>query len=387
MDIKTIVLALALGNLSLCAALFFYDFERKKPLALTIWLFAKQCQAAAWLLLFVPFILPDALLVPVAYSLLFAGLALEAGALWESEGRPGWRRVLVPLGAAAMLAFLACYVVDSGPGVRALIASLTIVVFYLAAAGALARGWSGASMLRRYLVVSMALLVAVVGARGLQVLLAPEGWNGLSNAMLQLLSYGAMYLLMLQSGFGYLLLAREKHQLELERLAVVDTLTEVPNRRGFFNILAPWMSLARRPGQPTSLIVFDFDSFKRVNDSYGHPVGDTVLRTIIEVCKTQLRDSDQLGRLGGVEFAVLLPRTELSAAALVAERMRAAIAANPVKTERAVINLTVSMGVTTVRADDSNVSLFKRADEAMQTAKLTGRNRVVEAEQGAPQAT
>jgi diguanylate cyclase (GGDEF)-like protein len=130
---------------------------------------------------------------------------------------------------------------------------------------------------------------------------------------------------------------------------------------------------------PTSLVLFDLDQFKRVNDDYGHPAGDTVLRALVDVCKKHLRDSDQLGRMVGVEFAILLPRTGLPEAALVAERMRAAIGANPVKGERAMIAMTASFGVTTIRADDTTVSLFKRADAALQAAKEAGRNRVVEA--------
>jgi diguanylate cyclase (GGDEF)-like protein len=211
------------------------------------------------------------------------------------------------------------------------------------------------------------------------VLTMPGGWGWISNTILQLWSSGAFYLLMLLNGFGYLLLTREQVQQEIERLAVVDTLTDCPNRRGFFIALAPWLSLARRPGLPTSLVLFDLDHFKRINDSYGHPAGDTVLRAVVEVCKKQLRDSDQLGRMAGVEFAILLPRTALPEAALVAERMRAAVEATPAKGERAMIGMTASFGVTTIRADDTTVSLFKRADEALRAAKAAGRNRVVEA--------
>ncbi|HWJ95270.1 MAG TPA: GGDEF domain-containing protein, partial [Telluria sp.] len=151
-------------------------------------------------------------------------------------------------------------------------------------------------------------------------------------------------------------------------------------RRGFFNALSPWMALARRPGLPTALVVLDLDQFKRVNDGYGHPAGDVVLRHVVELCKRQLRDSDLLGRLVGVEFAVILPRTNLAEAALVAERMRAAIEATPVKTERAMIAMTASFGVTTIRPDDSTVTLFQRADEALQAAKAAGRNRVQQAQ-------
>ena len=192
-------------------------------------------------------------------------------------------------------------------------------------------------MLRRFLAIATGLLALLVAARGVMVLTMPGGWGWISNSFLQLWSSAAFYLLMLLNGFGYLLLAREQVQQELERLAVVDALTDVPNRRGFFIALAPWLALARRPGVPTALVLFDLDQFKRVNDSYGHPAGDTVLRAVVDVCKQQLRDSDQLGRMVGVEFAILLPRTGLAEAVLVAERMRAAIAASPVKSERAMI--------------------------------------------------
>ncbi|MDB5959489.1 MAG: hypothetical protein JWP59_783, partial [Massilia sp.] len=222
-------------------------------------------------------------------------------------------------------------------------------------------------------------LALLVEARGVMVLAAPAGWGWISNGLLQLWSSAAFYLLMLLGAFGFLLLGRERLQSDAERLEVVDPVTSVPNRRGFYMALAPWLALARRPGVATALVVFDLDNFKRVNDSYGHAAGDTALRAVIDVCKHHLRDSDQLGRLAGVEFAILLPRTELAAAVVVAERMRAAVAATPSKSARAMIALTASFGVTVLRADDSTTSLFKRADDALQAAKQAGRNCVVAA--------
>ncbi len=191
---------------------------------------------------------------------------------------------------------------------------------------------------------------------------------------------------MLLNGFGFLLLSKEKQDAALIRLSVVDPLTDAPNRRGFFNSLAPWMALARRPGQTTAIIMLDLDHFKRVNDTYGHPVGDVVLKTMVEISKQQLRDSDMIGRLGGEEFAVLLPRTALPEAVIVAERMRTALMAMPIKTERAMIYITASFGVTTIRPDDSMVTLFKRADEALYQAKHLGRNQVKEAAPPEPMA-
>ena len=372
MDIKTLVL-------SLCAALFFFEYERKKSLSLSTWAVAKQCQAIAWCLLYFRGVLPDFLSILLGNSLLFAGMALDAGALWQAAGRGGWRRHLLPALGVAIALFAACYLFDVAPLLRSAGGSLIVAGFFLSGVAALCLKWREASMLRRFLVVSMGILSLLIAARGVLAASMP----GFDAELMQLAGFGALYLMMLTNGFGYLLLSREKLGSELARLEVLDTATGVPNRRGFYQALAPWMALARRPGLPTALVVLNIDHFKRVNDSYGHPVGDAVLKAIVDTCRQQLRDSDLMGRLGGAEFAIQLPRTNLADALMVAERIRAAVAALPVKTERAVLQLTASLGVTTIRAEDSTVSLFKRADEALQAAKQAGRNRVMEAQERA----
>jgi diguanylate cyclase (GGDEF)-like protein len=374
------LLALALGNLSLSAALFFFEHGRAQSVAMRTWSSARQLQGAAWLLLYLRLagILPDALSIPLGYCLLFVGVALEAGALWEANGKPQWRRATLWALVLAVAGFLACYAIDPGP-LRQLAGTLILGAAYLSLAAAFAWNWRGASLLRRFLAVTVGVLALLVAARALMVLVAPGGWGWISNDLLQLGSSAAFYLLMLLGAFGFLLLGRERLQQDLDRLEVIDVTTDVPNRRGFFMALAPWLALARRPGVPTALVVFDLDNFKRVNDSYGHAAGDTALRAVIDVCKHHLREADQLGRLVGLEFAILLPRTELAAAMLVAERIRAAVAATPAKSARAMVAMTASFGVTIVRADDSTTSLFKRADEALQAAKQAGRNCVVAA--------
>ncbi len=374
------VFVLALGNLALCAALFFFEFGGPRSPSLSTWAISRQCQAAGWLLLYFrgSGVAPDLISIPIGYGLLFAGVALEAGSLWEVAGRPRWRRYAYPLLGVSIAAFLACYWLDP-IGLRVVASSLILGGFYLLGAAALALGWRNGTMLRRFLVVALALLSLLVAARGILVLTMPGGWGWISNTLVQALSSGAFVLLMLLTAFGYLLLSREQLQQELERLETTDALTDVPNRRGFFNLLAPWMALARRPGLPTAVVVLDLDQFKRINDGYGHPAGDVVLRAMVDTCKRQLRDSDILGRMAGVEFALLLPRTDLLDALLVSERIRRAIEATPVKTERAMIKMTASFGVTTIRAEDTTVSLFQRADEALRAAKQAGRNKVVQA--------
>ena len=377
LDSTTMVLVLALGNLALCSLLSFSDHGAPRTPAMASWSLSRQVQAAAWILLALggAGVVPEPLALPAGWALLVGGVALESGALWEAAGKAGWRRAMVPLAVLAVAVFLVCYLIDD-IGLRNLAALLLLGGFYLLAGAALAQGWRTATMLQRTLAIVTALLALVVAARGILVLVTPDGWRWLSHELLRQLSSAALYLLMLVGGFGCLLLARQRLQAELERLEVVDTVTDAPNRRGFFNTLAPWMALARRPGLPTALVVLDLDGFKRVNDSYGHPAGDVLLRHVAALCKRQLRDSDQLARLVGGEFAVLLPRTGLEEAMIVAERMRGAIETTPVKTERAMISMTASFGVTTIRADDSKVALLQRAGEAMRAAKDAGRNRI-----------
>jgi len=378
LDASTMVLTLALGNLALCALLTFYGPHRSPAMA--AWGLSKQIQGGAWLVLALgdAGVVPAPLSVPGGYALLFAGVAVEAGAAWEAARRPGWRMPTLTAAGLAILVFLLCYLVDEG-GLRAVAASLLLGALYLSGALALGARWRETSLLQRFLAISTAALALVVASRGLSVLFLPRGWGWLTSDLLGQLSSGALYLLMLANAFGVLLIGRERLHGELERLEIVDPLTDVPNRRGFFQLLAPWMALARRPGQPTALVVFDLDGFKRINDSYGHPAGDVVLRQLVEVCRRQLRDSDQLGRLVGAEFAILLPRTNPDEAALVAERIRAALEAAAVKSERALIKLTASFGVTALRPEDTPVTLLQRADEALAAAKAGGRNRVEQA--------
>jgi len=127
-------------------------------------------------------------------------------------------------------------------------------------------------------------------------------------------------------------------------------------------------------------MMLDVDHFKRVNDRYGHHVGDQVLRTLAERCKSALRSGDVLGRYGGEEFAILLPGTsQQNAATALAERIRRKVAEDPIDTDAGAVKVTVSVGVAEMdEAMSHPEDLFKRADAALYEAKQAGRNRVVE---------
>jgi two-component system, cell cycle response regulator len=164
---------------------------------------------------------------------------------------------------------------------------------------------------------------------------------------------------------------------ELYRLTVVDAHTRAYNKRYFDEQLARAAALAARGGRPLSLAVLDLDRFKAVNDTYGHGCGDLVLREMVGRVLRRIRGSDLLARIGGEEFALLLPDTEHTQALLVAERVRLAIGESPFVFEGEAIIVTVSIGVAATTTGESGEALLKRADEHLYRAKRTGRDRVV----------
>jgi diguanylate cyclase (GGDEF)-like protein/PAS domain S-box-containing protein len=185
------------------------------------------------------------------------------------------------------------------------------------------------------------------------------------------------------SGGGYLTIYRDvseskRLQSELEHLASTDALTGVPNRRAFVERAARELERASRYGRAVSLLLLDVDRFKSVNDNHGHPAGDAVLQRVAEVCCETLRACDTFGRIGGEEFAAVLPETDAAGAARTAERLRASIAASSTQVPQGSLRVTVSIGVAPCAEGEAGLEgVLVRADEALYEAKAAGRNRVV----------
>jgi diguanylate cyclase (GGDEF)-like protein len=171
---------------------------------------------------------------------------------------------------------------------------------------------------------------------------------------------------------------RQKVEEELRYWATTDALTGIANRRHFLDLTEREIQRTRRYGRPLSVLVFDVDHFKMVNDRHGHAAGDETLKTITRVAADSLRDTDLLGRLGGEEFGVLLTETDLTGAQELAERLRVAIAAAEVVIGNDIVRPTVSIGCASLgEMEEPTDSLFARADQALYRAKEGGRNRVV----------
>lgn len=171
---------------------------------------------------------------------------------------------------------------------------------------------------------------------------------------------------------------RERLAMELQRLATVDELTGLFGRRHFMHLAERELTRRHRTHGPVTAIMVDLDRFKRVNDTHGHAVGDSVLRKVGDVLRSELRALDLAGRLGGEEFAVLLPDTPLDAGQDIAERLREATAACGLSLPNGdTLRFTASFGVAEHDAHESLDSLLHRADTALYEAKRAGRNRVM----------
>ncbi|MGH8504811.1 MAG: GGDEF domain-containing protein [Stenotrophobium sp.] len=171
---------------------------------------------------------------------------------------------------------------------------------------------------------------------------------------------------------------QKRRENQLYQRATRDALTGVFNRGHFTEMATLEIDRARRFGEPLSAIMLDIDHFKKVNDTYGHPVGDQVIIALAQTLTAQIRNIDFVGRLGGEEFAILLPRANKEPAAEVAQRLRLLVSEQrvPIAPERE-IGFTVSIGVAALRPTTRNLQeLLRNADAALYTAKREGRNRV-----------
>lgn len=174
---------------------------------------------------------------------------------------------------------------------------------------------------------------------------------------------------------------RRQLEVELRRLATTDALTGILNRAQFLSLGQHAIEHARRRNQAITVLMLDIDYFKKVNDGFGHLVGDNVLRHFVAQLSAGIRSSDLLGRLGGEEFAIALPETDSPMGLQVAERLRARVAASPLTHDGRTIGITVSIGLATAFDDDMTIEqILGRADAMLYAAKAHGRNQVCASE-------
>jgi two-component system cell cycle response regulator len=170
--------------------------------------------------------------------------------------------------------------------------------------------------------------------------------------------------------------AEAKYHEEIYRMTIVDGLTQIHNKRYLFETLEKELTRARRYERQLSLLIFDIDYFKRINDQYGHLAGDYVLRELARVVQERIRRDELFARYGGEEFVIVLPETPIQGGVTLAENLRTRVASHGFVFQGERIPVTISIGCAMLKEDKAATELIQRADEKLYEAKRNGRNRV-----------
>lgn len=366
---------LFLVGTALCAAmtaLLAIVSVRPGSVALRLWAASNLAIGLAFALLATRFILPIRAAGLAGDVLTVLGAALSASGVEAFAGRPARLVRALAWSALALVALVLSLVVRDSFGVRLLIIALGVAVPAVQAALALLRLPGRRSRATRCLCsVTVLAFSAVYLARALALTLGlltlASALDGMNGGLTRLL--GIVTLVVWNTGLLFLVLDRE---------ASLDPLTGLLNRR---TMLSCGKQMARRHAAarlPLSVLMIDLDHFKEVNDRFGHPTGDAVLRRFAALAQQAVRAEDLVGRLGGDEFCIVLSNTNAAQALLIAERLRGRCEATLSQGLRPPLPVTISIGVAPLApAHASFAGLAEEADTALYATKARGRNRVV----------
>jgi diguanylate cyclase (GGDEF)-like protein len=328
--------------------------------------------------------IPDFLSIIVGNSL----LAAAYGILWCGARTFDGKKVSILLAMLGVVFWLiACSIgpIYARPEARATVIAAIGIIYTLLAVLELWRG-RGDEVWRWPIMV---LLLVHAVAIPIHIPLAGE-WTHPDPSDLDLLSFAVFEGALVSICAAYLFggLVKDRIAARYRRASLTDPLTGVANRRGFFDTGERLLARARFAREPTALVVFDLDRFKSINDRYGHDAGDEVLTTFCRLATSQLRPNDLFGRIGGEEFASLLPDTGWHDALWLAERVRKAFEASSHTTGPYAFRSTVSVGVAISDKERPDLNaLLNAADQALYRAKALGRNRVEPSPRWAEQST
>ncbi len=378
-DIRTVLLVLALGHFFSGILIIAYIARNKIDKSINTFLISKSFELTAWILIILRDHIPDFLSVFAANCFLVVGTTLQCLAFLLQQGccskRVVRNYILLDLSFVAAFYFVTAW--NHLESARVMVISIYIVIIWVYPVYQLLKDPSS-SVLRRVTAILYGAAAATFIGRALAVLLTDEKMTLTSSTFYNALAFLSMYIVMLIGSIGFILLAKEKSDIELVKAATLDGMTGIYNRTTLLGRAREIVSLMKRKERPLTFLLLDIDHFKKVNDTYGHHAGDLVLVRFAAEIKGQLREYDLFGRFGGEEFVVLLPETGEAEGREVAERLRQRICETPVPVNNQEISYTVSIGVLTLIPDDNTTVefLLNLSDKALYRAKESGRNRV-----------
>lgn len=303
-------------------------------------------------------------------------------------GEPLRGRLVLAVGVIGWLGVAWFGLIDVDYRYRVLWGSVAIAINMLLNVEALTGGFRwGGSRARNVVLLFCVMAVALLVWRNGQLWLGAQQLDAVSVPSLTNVIYVTLTGMQpLFASIGFLLLYNEILQKELHLLARVDPLTEVKNRLAISEEASRLLSQAARQGQTLGVLMLDADHFKAVNDRFGHAGGDEVLRALVASIRATLRGNDVVGRVGGEEFVVLSPGTDLRTAMALGERVRRTVESTPLRIDDQCLRLTVSVGVAVAALSERDAAaVLQRADKALYEAKRAGRNRVMAAGDNVPE--
>jgi diguanylate cyclase (GGDEF)-like protein len=373
-DIPTLFLVLMLNCLLVGIIFLAAWFTNRGAVQIRIGT-AALVMAAGVLLLALRGQIPDRLSIDVANALIFFGLGLAWAGVRIFHQRPApvgfvLAGGVIWLAACAIPAFYASFA-----GRMALGASIA-AAYALAAGLEFSRKESEHLKARRPIAILLFFHAAVLIFRGGYAIFGPPSADLIEGNWLQNLLLAEPTVMLVALSLLGVGLVRERTEVALRRTAETDDLTGVRNRRAIFAEAPAVIAAAARQGRPVALLLFDLDHFKTINDRFGHSAGDDTLRAFARIASGAIRETDFFGRIGGEEFAALLPGADEQTARFIAERIRLDFSRAALAPDGA--SATVSAGVAAAKAADTDFEkLYARADKALYEAKRTGRDRVI----------
>lgn len=362
---------LVIGNLIAIIVLTAYKQRSDKKRPTMLYLLGKSFQSIGWLLLSLRGEILLVLSGHIANTLLLVGFSLEMLAFSRlSEVRQ--KLELLFLASTATGSMLLWVIPELNLWVT--IISIAVVCIYAPTAIVLLRQ-ENSSNLQKVISACFLLFCSMLIIRAYSALV--DGIGLFSISTIQSLTFISLFGFSLVGGIGFLLLMNEKLENELFEAATTDSLTGILNRRAFFSRSEFALNIAIRNQTPISIIMLDIDYFKKINDSYGHYIGDIVLQSFTRNICQQIRPHDVFGRIGGEEFAILILNSNENTATI-AERIRASTETQDIDSVKG-LRYTVSIGIAScIPKDVSDLSkVLQKSDVALYEAKNSGRNKII----------
>lgn len=384
LDLYTLSILLILITATLSVAMLVAWRANKTYEGFGWWTAGNLIAASGFLAILFRGVLPDFIAITLSNMVSVAGLLAALHGTRRFLGRPGRIHFNVAMISAHLVSsFYFTQVLDSVVMRIVCLALITGTVTGLSSYEFLTISKPAKRFVHRFAAVIFGGFSVVLYARGIATFIIPID-HIFVPSWIQSLSFVSFNLFAVIWTFTYMVLNSQRlqeeletAQVELERLATTDYLTGLSNNRAFFSCATDEIGRSRRHGVALSLAVFDVDHFKLVNDTFGHPGGDRMLRELARACRKKTRKGDMMARLGGEEFALLLTHTDIRAAGVAAEHFRTTIEQLIVEYGTESIFVTASFGVTELRDDDTLETFLARADSCLYRAKDLGRNCVV----------